>query len=68
MQTASQNRKPTEAQKSWLAQVFGDELWSELNRKREFQAALDTSVDQARCVALRHLARKELTRRGGGWE
>jgi hypothetical protein len=48
--------KPTEAQKGWLARIFGPELWAELCDQPEFQRALDSSMANARRLALRHLA------------
>lgn len=51
--------RPTESQKRWLAGIFGQELWSELCAKAEFHEALETSIDVARRIGLRHLAEKE---------
>ncbi len=55
--------RPTEAQKRWLAGIFGQEVWRELCAKTEFVQALDTSIELARRLALRHLADKELYQR-----
>jgi hypothetical protein len=55
--------RPTEAQKRWLAGVFGSEVWEELCGRADFRAALETSVDLARRVGLRYLAEKEVYRR-----
>lgn len=55
----SPTNKPTAAQISWLASVFGPEVWRELSIKSDFLNALDTSIEKARRIALRHLADKE---------
>jgi hypothetical protein len=57
--------RPTEQQKLRLAGLFGCDEWRELCSIAEFARALDTSLDQARRIALRHLADKELLRRRG---
>ena len=54
----SQSSKPTAAQISWLASIFGPEVWRELSIKSDFINALDTSIEKARRIALRHLADK----------
>lgn len=56
----SDGTNPTEEQKTWLARLFGPKVWAELTRKPEFLSALDHSLSQARQIALRHLADKEL--------
>ena len=55
--------RPTEAQKMWLARIFGEDVWTELCGKAEFLQALETSIEMARRIALRHLADKELYQR-----
>ena len=61
----SDGTKPTEAQKSWFARIFGPETWQELCRQPEFVGALDNSLGLARRIALRHLAAKELAHSWG---
>ena len=61
----SDGTKPTEAQKSWFARIFGPETWQELCRQPEFLLALDHSLGQARRIALQHLAAKSLGRSWG---
>ena len=55
----SPSSKPTAAQISWLASIFGPEVWRELSIKSDFMSALDTSIEKARRIALHHLAAKE---------
>ncbi len=56
----SDGSKPTADQKNWLARIFGPQVWNELTRRPDFVAALNESLGQAREIALRHLADKEL--------
>lgn len=53
-------RQPSENQKRWFRGLFSHQEWQELCREDEFNEALQNSLGQARMVALRHLARKNV--------
>ena len=60
--------RPTERQKCWLEGVLGTETWKELSGRADFALALETSLTQARRIALRYLAERERMHRVYGTE
>ncbi len=57
----SDGTQPTLEQKEWLAGVLGPQVWGELKDRPDFQAALGVSLEEARRIALRHMADRSRT-------
>lgn len=55
----SDGTHPTPEQQAWLAGVLGRKAWRELSANPDFITALNTSMDLARRIGLKHIASKE---------